>query len=481
MPNGPLKNGTGSELDRPKPVKNHIREVPVPVFQQAAKARFLPLRSEKQLSRAIAIALLMTAVFARLLAARELASEVDSLFRFGMKNTPSALAATKSHYERLKRDYPRDRRIDYAYGIVLLNQHRFLDSAELLTDLQEDGKPDIAARRTKVWALVQGRKITDALQEMVTLSQSFRHAGDRDSESKSNDETARFIGTVFGYLELVRPGTVDNELRSKYRNVVLKNLGDRYIPVFDAGRADVAERLADLKSDRKLAQERKAASHKERLERDKATLDEDRGEIANKEEAMQSHLESVRDAQRELNVVKTQLDSLRTDRTRLTAQIVTIQAQISELTRVATTVFPTTVIDNRQPGRPNTDLFTTTTTSTILGPTSPRYAQIAALGVSLGRLNKQAFDMDRRLLTFQQRSAELSDRSLQDADALDRHDAAVQRTARHAKALEKKINRESTPPKASTAVLNSQMTALSTYLPFPYEQERKRVLAWFEK
>jgi hypothetical protein len=47
--------------------------------------------------------------------------------------------------------------------------------------------------------------------------------------------------------------------------------------------------------------------------------------------------------------------------------------------------------------------------------------------------------------------------------------------------MEKKLNRESMAPKASTAALTSQMTALSTYLPFPYEQERKRVLAWFEK
>jgi hypothetical protein len=438
------------------------------------KPRFLPTRSEKQFTLAIAIALLLTVAFDRLLPARELAAQVASLFQLGTKNTPSAVATAKSHYEQLKHGSPRDRRIDYAFAIVLVNQHKYLEAVELLTGLQKDGKPDIAASRAKVWALVQARKTTDALQEMVMLSRSLADTRDHDPSSESNKDTARFFGAMFGYLELVRPGAVDIKLRSNYRSIVLKNLGDRYTAAFDLGHTDVAERLGGLQSDRQLVQERKAASSRERLERDKATLNDDRGSIETKEEAMQSHLENMRDAQRELIVVKTQLDSLRADRTRLSAQIVTIQAQISELqTRV-----PTTVIDQRRPNIPRTLVNTTTT---FAGPTTPEYAQVAALAVSLGRLNKQAFDMDRRLLSLQQRSAELSDRSLRDADALDRHDAAVQRTAKRAKALEKKINRESAAPKASTPVLNSQMTALSTYLPFPYEQERKRVLAWFEK
>ena len=397
------------------------------------------------------------------------------MFRLGMKNTPSALAATKSHYERLKRDYPGDRRIDYAYSIVLVNQHKYLESVDLLTGLQQGSKPDIAASRAKVWALVQGRRIGDALQELATLGQTLADTRNSDPAGKSNNETARFIGTMFGYLELVRPGAADSELRTNYRNIVLNNLGDRYTPMFDAGRTDVAERLDSLQSDRKLAQERKAASLQERRDRDKATLNDDRGEIANEDEAIQWHLESVRDAQRELNVVRAQLDSLRADRIRLSAQMTTVQAQISVLQASV----PTTVVDRRRPGM--TFDATTTTTAAAVGPTHPLYVQVAALSVALGRLNKQAFDMDRRLLSLQQRSAELSDRSLRDADALDRHDAAAQRTAKRAKALEKKINRESAAPKASTPVLNSQMTALSTYLPFPYEQERKRVLAWFEK
>jgi septal ring factor EnvC (AmiA/AmiB activator) len=258
---------------------------------------------------------------------------------------------------------------------------------------------------------------------------------------------------------------------------VLENLSDRYTPFFDAGRAAVAERLAALKSDNKLFQERKAASNKERQERDEAALDGQHGEIATTEEAMQSHLELLRDTQRESNVTKLQLDALRSDRTRLSAQIVTVQAQIDALQP------PAQIVVNVSPNGSATAVNTSP-----IGPrardrllTNPQYSQIFALSMYLGRLNKQAFDMDRRLLSLQQRSAELSDRSLRDADELDRHDAAVQKTAKRAKALEKKINRESAAPKASTPALNSQMTALSTYLPFPYEQERKRVLAWFEK
>jgi hypothetical protein len=444
-----------------------------------SKHGFLPIRSEKQRSLAIVAALLVMTALAPSLAGRELVSEVDALFRLGMKNTPSAVATAKSHYEQLKRDYPGDRRIDYAFAIVLVNQHQYLESVEFLTRLQQGSKSDIAASRAKVWALIQGRRVTDGLEELVTVSRSIADTDGHDPVSKSNKDTARFIGTMFGYLELVRPGAADSELRTNYRNIVLNNLGDRYTPMFDAGRAGVAQRLAGVQSDRKMAQERKAASHTARLDRVKATLDVDRGEIANKEEAIQWHQESMRDAQRELSAVKTQLDSLRADRTRLTAQIVTVQARISELqTRAPIVVDQRIPTGQRVPGRDYVDVAVTTTR--IAGPTNPDFVQIAALAFSLGRLNKQAFDMDRRLLSLEQRSAELSDRSLRDADELDRHDTAVQRTAKRAKALEKKINRESAA-KVSTPALTSQMSALSTYLPFPYEQERKRVLAWFEK
>jgi hypothetical protein len=436
-----------------------------------------PIRPEKPILLGIASGLLLTIVLASSLPARDLAPRVGSLFELGRKNTPSAVTAAKSYYEQLKREYPSDRRIDYAYGIVLLNQRQYRESLGLLTYLQGAGQPNVSVSRAKVWALVQDRKVADALEELVALSKRVARSGDRDPDRSSVEETARFIGAMFGYLELVRSGAVDSELRTNQRCIVLENLSDRYTPLFDAGRAAVAERLATLKSDHKLFQERKTASDKERQELDEVALDGDHGEIATTEEAMQSHLESVRDAQREWNVIKTQFDSLRTDRTRLSAQIVTVQAQIDALQP------PSRIVVNVSPNGSATAVNTS-----AIGPrgrdrllTNPQYNQIFALSVSLGRLNKQAFDMDRRLLSLQQRSAELSERSLRDADELDRHDAAVQKTAKRAKALEKKINRESAAPKPSTPVLTSQMSALSTYLPFPYEQERKRVLVWFEK
>ena len=101
--------------------------------------------------------------------------------------------------------------------------------------------------------------------------------------------------------------------------------------------------------------------------------------------------------------------------------------------------------------------------------------------MSLTALNKQAFDMDRQILALQNRAAVLTGKGQQEVQSLAARGAAVQQAAKHAKIIEKKLRREeAAPPKASTAALTSQMTSLSTYLPFPYEQEKKRVLAWFE-
>ena len=398
----------------------------------------------------------------------ELHTGISRLFESGAKNTPPALAAAKSQYEDLKRRYPMDTRIDYAYGLVLVNQHKYRDAVPFLSHFLATGRPEPGDFHSKIWAQLQDRRFADALNEAVALSRRF--SGDPSASGGAQfDDSARFMGAVFGYLDLARPSSIDAGLKAKRRADISKLLGSKFAPSFDEGRNSVARRLAELQIERKSAIDNLAAAAQKKETEDKSALGEDLGTVEVQRAAMQSGAEQLQQVEREFELICNQLASLQADRTRLGAQIITIQAQLTQISN---------------PNNSTISVNPTTGQSQIFGNnaiSSAAYAQAAALSRTLVALNKQAFDLDRRMLALQQRAAALSEKGHQEAQSLAQRDAVVQQTERHAKVIERKLRREeAAKPKASTVGLTSQMTSLSTYLPFPYEQEKKRVLGWFE-
>ena len=160
---------------------------------------------------ALALAVLAGLAHVDVIRASELNKRISKQFELGAKNTPPALAAAKSQYEQLKRFNPRDPRIDYAYGVVLVNQHKYRDALSLLSRYLETNEADLNANRVRIWAQLQDRRFADVLAAMVALSETFP----RDPNAQVDPqfvETAHFMGIVFGYLELVRPGVGDTAI-----------------------------------------------------------------------------------------------------------------------------------------------------------------------------------------------------------------------------------------------------------------------------
>ena len=144
---------------------------------------------------------------------------------------------------------------------------------------------------------------------------------------RSISTPARFLGTAFGYLELVRPAAIDSQLKTARKNEILTRLGERYSKSFDEGRNAVAERLAELQGQREAEQEKSVAAIEKKKDQIKDELQKDRQKISDREEKAQTSSEQLRDATRELSVVQQQLGSLNGDRTRLGIQIVSVQAR----------------------------------------------------------------------------------------------------------------------------------------------------------
>src|SRR5436190_23600068 len=92
------------------------------------------------IARSIRTTCLLTASTAMCLLFLESARAADSktsqavarLFGAGEKSTPPAITAARSQYDQLKRLRPKDARVDLAFGLVLVNQHKYRDGLALV-------------------------------------------------------------------------------------------------------------------------------------------------------------------------------------------------------------------------------------------------------------------------------------------------------------------------------------------------------------
>ena len=173
-------------------------------------------------------------------------------------------------------------------------------------------------RYVEVYALIQDRNLQKTLERAACLGACFSQqpAAQRQAELQ---ETAEFLGMIFGYLELVRPNTNNSNAISDRKNQIVAQLGETYLPAFDHGRETVAARLAELQADLEAKQQKTLAAAEERQEKAKATIDKDRGKAADENETVQASTAHLRDTDRELGVIQQQLASLNQDRTLLSA------------------------------------------------------------------------------------------------------------------------------------------------------------------
>jgi hypothetical protein len=107
-----------------------------------------------------------------------------------------------------------------------------------------------------------------------------------------------------------------------------------------------------------------------------------------------------------------------------------------------------------------------------------RTIQIVGLATTLAALNKQAFEMDREILSLQSRGATLSRQSGENAQRLERDQTAALAAERKAAQLEKQLKRL-TAPNARGKGPTGKMLLFSTYEQLPFAAEQQRVLDWF--
>jgi hypothetical protein len=408
------------------------------------------------------------------LGAAELRGDVSKLLALGEKHDAAAVAAARDRYALLKQSHPNDPRIDYAYGLVLLNQRDHARALPLIDRYVRSNGADLEAARVKLWAQLQNRHDEDVLAAAVGIAERLpKDAAGQDAAECA--ATAGFLGSVFGYLERARVAAVDRKLKSQRTNELLAALGDAYLPAFDEGRSRIADRLAEMRQKQQAAERERSLSAEKRQQQIDAALEEGEALIAEKRQAVDASSEGLQEARRRLSDVGRQLSALSEDRARVGGQILAAQAELTQIqsTTNSQTVTDPSVSDPNDKQRLRVD--------TALALPLNRNAQAQYLAAVLGVLNKKAFDLDRRIVALRAEAATAMVSGRQETRSLVASTGAIRKAEKRTAALEKAARRMDAKPSAPAGRLTVQMTRLSTYLPLPYAEESKRVLSWFEK
>jgi hypothetical protein len=372
--------------------------------------------------------------------------ELKRLFELGAQGTPSAVAAAKAQYEKLRDSHRRDRRIDYAFAAVLVNQRQYRDAVALLSEYLEAGHAELGAHALKMRAQLPLRAFNAVLEEARILAERFP----RDPKARPEEvfrEAAHFLGTIFAYLELVRPAAVDATLRSRDEEMVLRCLGEVYGPDFAAGRRAVAKRFAELQAQGNINDAEWVAKVEARKEQDKSLADDAQVSVANQVQIAQASQGRLQEIQRDYLALQAQLAPYVSQRANLRALILATEGQVEALRRA------------RNPDQ---------TLETNLRQ------RMRTLDQQVHELDQQ-FEPQRSAAAALEREAARYDWMLMKAEVIA---SKNDRVGSDAKARVRRADEKLSSPRGT---LEGKGTLFSSYAPFVYEQEHRRVLGWFAR
>ena len=201
----------------------------------------------------------------------------------------------RSEYQRLKHAAPADRRLDYAFALVLINEHHYPEAERLVAGCLAAGKAAPNVHCTEIWLLVQLHRYVDATQRAVELAALFSERSDGPPQPKLHD-AADFLGAVFGYLELVCDPLAEISGLSDRKVRVLEALGEIYRSAFDAGLKDVGARLAELKTAQQADEDERLAKAAQVKKEALAVVEKDTSKIESQRTAIQASAEQLQGA-----------------------------------------------------------------------------------------------------------------------------------------------------------------------------------------
>jgi chromosome segregation ATPase len=334
----------------------------------------------------------------------------------------------------------------------------------------------MAARRTKVWVLTITQGYAAALVEMEKLAKNIA-AENRAVEKQSTQQSppapeanessaAEFLGRVMGFIDGPAARGVAAHVRADYRKRLVATLSTADRQLFEQAYNTVQKRFAELSLDREQTQADAKADQQKRQEQVQKELERDRAAVAQQKSSLQARSEKLADnVKQEVADLDGQARPLVTRQTRLEAQGAAITREMAGLE-----VEIARLLELSDISEDNTEAF-------------ELRAAAQRLSVALGRYNVDLRAINAELATLAAQRVQLAarrqaaiERNRAETDQVERRLSDLRTADRRISTEEKKANQPFGGNTAAVVAMAAKARAFTTYEPFPFEEERARLL-----
>jgi hypothetical protein len=406
---------------------------------------------------------------------------VSALFQAGWKPSSKGLEASQALYRELRGDEQVDPRVSYAFALVQMRNLKYDEARRLLDEVLAARPGDMAARRSKIWVLTITQSYSAALVEMEKLAQNLA-AESREVDNQgaqpptpapdgTETSSAEFLGRVMGFIDGPAARAVAEHIRGDYRKRLVAPLSTADRQSFEQAYSTVQKRFAELSLDREQTKADAKADQQKRQERVQKELERDRTAVAQQKSSLQERSEKLADnIKQEVADLNGQARPLVTRQTRLEAQGAAITREMAGLE-----VEIARLLELAELSEDGAEAFELRAAARRLSVALGRYdIDLRAINAELAALAAQRVQLAARMQAA-------IERNRAETDQVERRLTDLRTADRRISNEEKKANQPFGGNTAAVVAMAAKARAFTTYEPFPFEEERARLLQSLEK
>lgn len=388
-------------------------------------------------------------------------SSVERLLTLAGQPSAKNLLAARQYYRSLPHEIGHQRHVRYAYLLALIHQRKFQEASDLTNEMVEGPTRDLALWRAKIWLELSIGNQSAAMNDLERLT-----ARSAACHGMAEPELAEFFGAASGFLS----GPCSQKVRAadaqSLANRLRASLTADSRVLFDNAKKGLLERYRQLRG------EYDQRAHKDLALRS-AQLDAARNAVARTAQEVgekQLDLKAKRDSRASeskliLDDFDKQIKAIEQKRQPLLKQIATLEAE--QLALVSQLLPETTMPSSRSNAAVELAIINhNRPIRQVLASVVAKLTTLAADDAAL-RLREQELLLSRA--AAQNKYAVELGKIEQQSRSLDKNGKRIEYKA-------KRINVRpvGVGPRLSTEA--RQLTRFSTYVPFPFERERQRLL-----
>ncbi len=394
---------------------------------------------------------------------------VKDLLDVGWRTTPDARQQIDERFAAVPDAVRGDARVAYAYALSLVKLRREADAARVIAPLAAAKTPPLGVLRAQLWLTMLTRQYDAALVQMERIAAQVA-AEAADPPLAEHRETARRMGMMIGFLETPAEGSVPPAKLEDYRNRIAAALPPPLAEGVAEGRQAVkqqhAQWLAQQTDAEAQADEQSDAERQRLLDSAKA----ERDQIAVRRRELAEQLQKLREE------LGSEMETLQASERPLAEQLTVAVLQgrrvqdellgvLDEIARLSDLLRRTRDPEQRR----------------LLLIEIDRLERIAArIRLQVDQMEREVAILEARVVEIRQRAEatrvrygrEIASRE-SDQQSLNRRESQL--TGMEQRAVRMKSGR------GQSRSLAARAAALSTYVAFPLEEEKQRLLATCEQ